>query len=37
MKGAITFSRILLWGGVKASGRRDIADTFLACLAAQAW
>jgi hypothetical protein len=36
-KGAIAFSGIPLWGGVKASGCRDIADACLACLATQAW
>jgi hypothetical protein len=32
-KGAIAFSRITIWGGVKASGCREIADTHLAWLA----
>jgi hypothetical protein len=35
-KGAIAFSRITIWGGVKASGCREIADTHLAWLATQA-
>jgi hypothetical protein len=28
-KGAIAFSGIAIWGGVKASGCRDIADAWL--------
>jgi DNA-binding Lrp family transcriptional regulator len=36
-KGAIAFSGIPLWGGVKVSGCRDIADACLAWLATQAW
>jgi hypothetical protein len=35
-KGAIAFSGIAIWGGVKASGCRHIADTWLAWLATQA-
>jgi hypothetical protein len=35
-KGAITFAGIIIWGGVKGSGWRDIADACLARLAAPA-
>ena len=32
-KGVIAFSGITIWGGVKASGYRDITDACLAWLA----
>ena len=35
-KGAIAFSGITIWGGVKSSGCRDIADACLAWLVTQA-
>jgi hypothetical protein len=35
-KGAIVCSGIAIWGGVKGSGCRDIADACLAWLATQA-
>jgi hypothetical protein len=35
-KGAIAFSGIAIWGGVRGSGCRDIADACLVWLATQA-